>query len=532
MKKILIILSLLILSTISQAKTTQTRITWGNFIQSVILGNDLSWTQNSTWDNGVPVNGDIVIVRLPTKFNIITQTLSELEINSKLDILAGNTLRVTKDIRLLSNQIIVNGNFIIVGDSANYGSVTVASGGNINGNFTYERWVDRCNKWSLYGGPFDATLNDYADSATGQMIYTGFPNSDFPTFGTGNAFLWDEDHVATGGWILPDGNATLPRGTGFWYWNSDTVFLSTGPPIPQQWKVATKGSIDFNTTFNFPVQYTNSGDITSDGWNLVANPYPSTIDWDNGGFTRTNVDNAIYEFVTCSQSYASYVGGIGTNGGDRYISPFQGFYVHANVTSPVLSCTNTVINSGKEALYKTTNPLDNVLRIEFKDDEIVVRANDLASDKFDGDLDAYKFDGGTIYSKLDSTMYSINSVNDSTETIPLYTIGGGTFNFSDMQTWESQYDLYLEDITLGTMTSLNSITSYTFVESNVFTFIHRFNIHLNGGIPLSNEEYEKPLMDKTIIKITNFIGQEVDEHEKGFVVYFYDDGSYQKFFKK
>lgn len=471
------------------AKTTQTRITFGNIWQSLILGNDLSWTNSGTWDNGVPAVGDTVIVRLPTDFNISSETLAELETRSKLDIESGNTLKITSELRLVGNQINVNGNLIIVGDASNYGRVTVASGGNINGTFTYEKWVDRCNKWSLYGGPFDATLNEYADSATGQMIYTGFPNSDYPTFGTGNAFLWDEDHVGTGGWITPDGNATIPRGTGFWYWNSDTIFNSPLPSIPQKWKVATAGSIDFTATFNFPVKYTNSGDITSDGWNLLANPYPGVMDWNDAGLSRTNVDDAIYVFNTCNQTYASYVGGVGTNGGTNFIAPFQGFYVKANAASPSLSTVSSVIANNNQDLFRNSNPLDNILRVQLGNDEIIVRANDNANDDFNPSFDAYKNigDSSTIYSKLGLVDYAINSVNDSTEAIPLYTLGGGTLYFSDIHTWESHYDLYLEDKALGTMTSLNTINSYAFT-TMAPVYINRFVIHLFGGIPLSSEE--------------------------------------------
>jgi len=535
MKKFLTLFFMLCVISAS-SKTTKTRITWGNIWQSIFLGNDLSWTNTGTWDNGIPATGDIVIIRLPTKFNVSSETIADLEIRSKLDIEIGNTLSVTNEIRLVGNQINVNGDLIIVGDASNYGRVTVASGGNINGTFTYEKWVDRCNKWTLYGGPFDATLNEYADSATGQMIYTGFPNSDYPTFGTGNAFLWNEDHVATGGWTLPDGNLILPRGTGFWYWNSDTVFNSPGPAIPQQWKVSTKGSIDFNITFNFPVQYTNSGDISKDGWNLMSNPYPGVIDLDNSGLSRTNIDNAVYVFNTCNQLYASYVGGVGTNGGTNFIAPFQGFYVKANGAFPVLSTTSSVIVNSNKDLLKTINPLDNILRIKLNNDEIVIRANDNANDKFNSNFDAYKNigDSSTIYSKLDTIDYSINSVNDSTEAIPIYTIGMGTLNFYGMDTWDSNYNLYLEDKSLGTMISLDSITSYSFSNPMIPNgiYINRFVIHLFGGI-ITNIEKDKEIeYDKKLIRITNFIGQEVDKDYKGFVVYFYDDGSYLKLFKK
>ncbi|MBM3435605.1 MAG: hypothetical protein FJY07_05225 [Bacteroidetes bacterium] len=62
------------------------------------------------------------------------------------------------------------------------------------------------------------------------------------------------------------------------------------------------------------------------GWNAVGNPYPSAIDWDAAsGWTKTNVANATY--VENAGLWASYIAGAGTNGGSRYISPGQGFFV-------------------------------------------------------------------------------------------------------------------------------------------------------------------------------------------------------------
>jgi len=415
MKKLIVILIILI-STFSFGLTT-TSVTNGN------------WNLNSTWDNGVPTNGDDAIINhivtITSKSNvknlIINNTLKNngfrLQVyqdwtnnGNYIDTLGqvkfkGNTQNITGNTRFYDLKIdvnnsvnvndtiwvknilrlkggnldVTNGLLIIFADSRYEGQLgKISNGTNIIGDFIFQKWVDRCNGWSLYGGPFDATLNDYADSASGQMIYTGFPNSDYPTFGWHpNTYLWNENwNTPSQGWDTPDGNVILSRGTGFWYWNSDTVFNTLNPSIIQKWKVVTKGSIDLTTTFNFPIQYTNTGDITSDGWNLVSNPYPGTINWNSNGFSRTNVDNAIYIFNTCSQSYMSYVGGIGTNGGTKYISPFQGFYIKANNNNPILSSNRKVVKNNIISLAKTTNLQTNVLRIKLYDDEIIIREND------------------------------------------------------------------------------------------------------------------------------------------------------------
>lgn len=361
--------------------------------------------------------------------------------------------------------------------------------------------MERCNNWSLYGGPFDATLNEYSDSSNNKMVYTGFPNSHYPNFGTyPNAYFWDENHIGTGGWIIPDGNYTIPRGVGFWYWNSDTVFNSPNPQITQKWKVATKGSIDFNSNFIFPIQYTNSGDINLDGWNLVANPYPGIIDWDNPNLNRTNIEDAIHVLNTCNQTYASYVGGVGVNGGTRFISPFQGFYVKANNANPSLTSNGRVISRNNNDLLRLSNNINNILRLNFNGDEIVIRINNDADGGFNSSFDAHKMmgDSSFIYSELDSIMYSINSVNDSVNEIPIYTLGDGVIHFSDLNTWESKYNLYFEDLKLGTITKIDSLGGfYSFSDTSV-NFINRFVIHISIKTTTNIVENKKEIGLKTM----------------------------------
>ena len=54
--------------------------------------------------------------------------------------------------------------------------------------------------------------------------------------------------------------------------------------------------------------------------NLVGNPYPSAIDWDaSSGWTKTNIDNAIYFFKASGTdqyggTYSSYVNGVSSDG--------------------------------------------------------------------------------------------------------------------------------------------------------------------------------------------------------------------------
>ena len=63
------------------------------------------------------------------------------------------------------------------------------------------------------------------------------------------------------------------------------------------------------------------------GWNLVGNPYPSPIDWDASIRLDKNECGQcnLPPREQCNLGY--YVGGVGTNGGSRYIPSCQGFFV-------------------------------------------------------------------------------------------------------------------------------------------------------------------------------------------------------------
>ncbi|MDB5124762.1 MAG: hypothetical protein JWP94_2891, partial [Mucilaginibacter sp.] len=78
------------------------------------------------------------------------------------------------------------------------------------------------------------------------------------------------------------------------------------------------------------------------GYNLVGNPYASTIDWETyqtsstttGIYASANVGNTIYEYDPVSHVYSTYQkGGAKTGNATRYIVSGQGFYVQATVDS-------------------------------------------------------------------------------------------------------------------------------------------------------------------------------------------------------
>ena len=208
---------------------------------------------------------------------------------------------------------------------------------------------------------------------------------------------------------------------------------------------------------------------TGQGWNLVGNPYASPIDWDAvTGWTKTDVENATYRHVN-NVTWAEYVGGVGANGGTRYIAPNQGFFVRvtAGFTLGTLGMTNAVRTHSTAPFFK--DEIADIVRLEVSGNgftnETVIRFLDVATPEFDGEWDAHKLFGivpeaPAIYS-VENGMMAINSL-PATNAVPVGVKAGVPGEFTITATETSEFTVViLEDLLTGAITDLKS-NSYTF----------------------------------------------------------------------
>lgn len=88
----------------------------------------------------------------------------------------------------------------------------------------------------------------------------------------------------------------------------------------------------YQGNISIPVTYTDdpSQAISQDGWNLVGNPYPCPVDWLSANWVKTNLSDEFHIWDPQNQNYQSFVSGVGTNGGTRYIPAGMSFFVKAN----------------------------------------------------------------------------------------------------------------------------------------------------------------------------------------------------------
>ncbi|HKK46726.1 MAG TPA: invasin domain 3-containing protein [Balneolaceae bacterium] len=254
-------------------------------------------------DKGVKTNGDI----------IVNGTLT-LE-NGPLIIGSGKSL-------IAPNQIYNNGSLKILR--------TIQSKG-----------------WVMMSSPINSTFSDLFSGLTTQ----GTTGSDYPSKQP-NILYYNETIPGTDNqrWRTPSDVSNSIQdpdstGRGFFFYVFGNVSGDTdyNDSLPVTLSVTGQEYKNQSSTFNFSsVTYTAAADT---GWNLVGNPWASTLDWDNSGWTKTNMDNVVYVWDPTTNSYLTW-NGIDGSLGDGLIKPFQAFWVKANAQNPQLSVDRSAKTTG------------------------------------------------------------------------------------------------------------------------------------------------------------------------------------------
>ena len=311
----------------------------------------------------------------------------------------------------------------------------------------------------------------------------------------------------------PVSNATAGIFTGKYLQKlSETTNLYTDITSVAEALVAVKGYALWGDNSGFTAQYAgnlNTGNQSAgltrtalgvnSGWNLVGNPYPSSIDWDGSGWAKTNLNNAIY--IENNGEFATYVSGAGTNGGKRFIAPGQGFFVSVAEMGPGnLAMNNFVRTHNATTFFKNETMSDSLVRIEVSGngytDEAVVRFMPGVTADFDGEYDALKLFGyndesAQIYT-LGRVPLTINSVPHGTYEVPMgiHANRSGTYTLAATHAGDLA-DMTLEDTKTGIRTKLpENPYSFTFeTGENEQRFILHFKALSPTGIDKAENSF-------------------------------------------
>jgi len=229
-----------------------------------------------------------------------------------------------------------------------------------------------------------------------------------------------------------------------------------------------------------------SGDYTADGlgWNLLGNPYPSSIDWQSV-VIPPGLSAEVHYIDALSGANLSFVQGVG-GPGSQYIPPGQGFFVSATGPGSLVVDDLSRSHLGRNFFYKNSNPYVLVLDAsgESYSDETWIHFNDEANVEHDGTYDAFK---RISYSNPAlPQIFSISPSGDhlsvnglpKTDMVPLgfTAVNSGEFTINVIETGEFN-EIILEDLFTNHQVGLLS-QPYTFSYTEGDD-INRFKLHMS-----------------------------------------------------
>ncbi len=368
--------------------------------------------------------------------------------------------QMVRGIVLSNDTLNANGNLTLLSTAAQTALVSGSGTGEVTGNLTMQRYLPTGFGYYYFSSPFIGDLvNDFSSEIN---LAASFPD----------VYSFNES-LSSAGWV----NYTNPSGLLTPLAGYAVNFGVSSTPLT----VSLRGVVS-NHTISAGALYNHNMPFTQ-GFNLVGNPYPSPIDWNAvGGWSKTNIDNAIYFFTngTVNQytgTYSSFVNGISSDGvASNIIAAMQGFFIHvSNGTYPVAGLL--AVNNTARNLYLTTAFFDYTvpqapspfirLSAGFFDEGVTgdpaafyFKAG--ADGAFDKSLDALKlmnthsgvpnlFAIATDTSRL--SIYALPDTFDTLETVPLGLItaqdGWISFKATDIENIPSGLYVYLSDTKTG-----------------------------------------------------------------------------------
>lgn len=351
----------------------------------------------------------------------------------------------------------------------------------------------------------------------------------------GNGFLFYFRGNASNPTIKTNAPYTAPENTTF----SNTGTLNTGNITVKDWFNPTSSNLSFTT---------NIANTGIRGYNLVGNPYPSSISWTsvyNANSAGGHLNATIYEFNPMTNQYGAYIaGGAGTGGFGDVIGSGEGFFAIANDASAQVnfSESNKVATSQPSTLLLGLPVGGNVakqyvhikmIKDTFNYDDVIIGFKPNADEKYVVNEDALHLTGNAppeTFTTLssDSVNLSINYMSLPAKTQQVIRLNAnattsGLYQFSrtELVGIPELYEIWLKDNLQKDSLDFRANTTYTFRIDNTNPATYgskRFQIVVrqNPGLGLH-------LLAFDAAKISNVIQVKVNwtvENEANYTTFF------------
>ena len=325
------------------------------------------------------------------------------------------------------------------------------------------------------------------------------------SYGTGNIatgtgfdlYVWDEPSFSFKykldttpiGWNSVHSGPNFSAGRGYLYSVQETN------PTKEFIGNLNNGSVSYPITFTETLNPILFG---LKGFNLVGNPYPSSVDWQaTSGWDRTKLEvsgggSDMWVWNPTANNYGVFnsASGVGTNSISRYLAPMQGYFVKAANNGNLVFDNSVRAHTGAGNWFKNTGINNPVIRIAVESvagngaDEALLQFGYSESNQGTPKLFSHVSSAPSLYLSLDDKKYSVRYLTNTTEnnSVPMEFKAGKegvyklVFNFDSRE-----FDfIQLEDRLLKTSTSVKPVSSYLFKSSKEDS-VSRFVLHFTAA---------------------------------------------------
>jgi hypothetical protein len=340
-----------------------------------------------------------------------------------------------------------------------------------------------------------------------------------PATGTGyDLYLWDEPTFSFKyildsspiGWDSVHSGSDFSVGRGYLY-----SVQATNPTKEFQ------GNLN-NGPMNYPISMTATVDPTLvelKGFNLVGNPYPSSVDWQaTSGWDRTNLEydasgNDMWVWNPTANNYGVFNSGsgVGTNSITRYLAPMQGYFIKAASGGNLIFNNSTRVHTGAGKWLKNSGIKNDVIRIAVQSednsgaDEALIQFGYADSKQGAPKLFSHVATAPSLYMRSNSMDYSVRYMTDTTEntSVPVEFKAGKDGVYRLLFSLDSkEFDfVQLEDRLLKTTMTIKPSTVYRF-KASIKDNTDRFMLHFQeADITIENELAAMVYMDGSHLAI-------------------------------
>ncbi|MCD4790657.1 MAG: T9SS type A sorting domain-containing protein [Bacteroidales bacterium] len=447
---------------------------------------DDNWNNIGNWSLGV-VPGPADNVKIPNVTKAPFPVISGSVVIGAITIFPGAQLTLGEYADLTTNGLFLNdGLFQILSDNTGYSGSFIDLGG-----------ID-----PLSIGMFQFDRNTLGTSAPDDPFFWHYISAPVAGVSTDDIFdyylnLWDEP---TSLWVPQTGSLTIPctpispaiplNVMEGWSIKEDANWGAIGCPGGTGQVIELMGPFAGIHTGAYGIPFTATGpDPLYTGYNLIGNPYPSSIDpagivWDVNMPTQS-----IYMWDGWMNTYEVWAGGVGA-----WIPPTQGFFVLANGAGTFNFAGTERVHNLAQWWWKSQ--VEDLLTLQVSAqgndyrDKTYIRFLNESTLAFDGEWDAYKLLSTTpgvpqLYTTTTSDMLAINA-QPEVDMVPMAftSVESGTFTIEAIET--SDFGIViLQDLVTGVETDLLT-DSYTF-DYTAGTTADRFIVHF---VPLGIGELE------------------------------------------